>query len=315
MHLSTSVLGLKFPHPVIVAAGKWTWTADQWKEMANAGAGGITTKSFWNHDHKGNPDPVVVAKPSWTLNAVGLPDHGPEHSEGELTQFLPNPPVPLIVSILGLDAEEYAANARRIRPLGPSAFEVNLSSPTFLKLKGTFFDTDEAMRILPAVKQEAGDVPVFVKLSPNIPDIGAFAAKCVEAGADGITAINTLGTGLAIDAATRLPILSATRGGLSGGGIKPLALRCIADIYAATEGKVPIIGIGGMLTGEDAAEMLLAGASLVGVASAVLNEGAGAPKRIADELSAWGDAHGVKDVSELVGGMHRAVAAKVAAAK
>jgi dihydroorotate dehydrogenase (NAD+) catalytic subunit len=125
----------------------------------------------------------VVARDNWTLNAVGLPDNGPEHSEGELKKFLPNPPVPLIVSILGMDAEEYAANARRILPLKPSAFEVNLSSPTFLKLKGTFFDSEEAMRILPAVKKEAGNIPVFVKLSPNIADIGAFAKACVAIGA------------------------------------------------------------------------------------------------------------------------------------
>lgn len=310
MQLSRTVLGLNFPHPVILASGKWAWTAAQWKEAVAAGAGGITTKSFWNHEHTGNPDPVVVARDAWTLNAVGLPDNGPEHSEGELKQFLPDPSVPLIVSILGMDEEEYAANARRILPLQPSAFEVNLSSPTFLKLKGTYFDAGEAMRILPAVKKEAGNIPVLVKLSPNIADIGAFAKACVDAGADGITAINTLGTGLAIDAAARLPILSATRGGVSGAGIKPFALRCVADIYAATKGAVPIIGVGGMMTGEDAAEMLLAGASLVAVATAVQTQGYGAAKRIADELNAWGDAQGVKDVSELTGGMHKAMSEK-----
>ena len=305
MKLSQKILGLTFAHPAIVSAGKWSWTADDWQQAIDRGAAGITTKSFWNHEHKGNDDPVLVESSAWTLNAIGLPDYGPEHSEAELKKVLPNPTVPLIVSILGLDADEYAANARRILPLGPSAFEVNMSSPTFLKLKGAFFDVDEAMKILPAVKNEAGDVPVFVKLSPNIPDIGAFAARCVEAGADGITAINTLGTGLAIDLKTRKPILSAKRGGLSGPGIKPLAVRCIADIYDATKGSVPIIGICGVITGGDALELMMAGASLVGVASGILREGFGIFRKIGREMTEWCEENGVIDIQEIVGAMHR----------
>lgn len=308
MPLPQTLLGLTFPNPVLVSAGKWAWTAEDWKAAVSAGAGGITTKSFWAEQRAGNPEPVVVTEAEWTLNAVGLPDHGPAHSEGELRKFLPDPPVPLIVSIVGMNAEEYAANARRILPLKPSAFEVNLSSPTFLKLRGGFFDVDEAIRILPAVKAESGDVPVFVKLSPNIPDIGGFAARCVEAGADGITAINTLGTGLAIDAETRLPILSAVRGGVSGAGIKPLALRCIADIYAATEGKVPVIGVGGITRGRDIAEMLLAGASLVGLATVLQREGMAGLTRVLTEFDTWCVEHGIADVRELTGGMHRAMA-------
>jgi len=304
MDLQQDILGLSFDSPLIVAAGKWSWTANDWQGFVDAGAGGITTKSFWNHVHEGNPEPTIVQSDMWTLNAVGLPDKGPEHSSGELQQFLPQSSVPLIVSILGLDAAEYADNAKRIVALQPSALEINLSSPTFLKLKGTYFDADEAAAIVPAVKQEAGDIPVFVKLSPNIPDIGAFAARCVKAGADGITAINTLGTGIAIDLMTRKPLLSATRGGLSGPGIKPLAVRCIADIYKATEGKVPIIGVGGVATGEDAIEFIMAGASLVGLASVLLKEGGSAFKRIQQEIQVWCDAQGVNDIAELRGVLH-----------
>lgn len=304
MSFSQTLLGLNFANPIICASGKWAWTAEHVEELCKAGAGGITTKSFWNHMHVGNQEPVLVQTETWTLNAVGLPDFGPEHSSKELTQMLAHPTVPIIVSILGLTAEEYAENAARIAALRPSAVEVNLSSPTFLKLKGTFFDADEAAAIIPAVKKEIGSIPVFVKLSPNIPDIGAFAARCVSAGADGITAINTLGTGLAIDLETRKPILSAKRGGISGSGIKPLAVRCIADIYEATEGKTPIIGVGGVMTGEDAIELMMAGANLVGLASALLRDGSSAFPRIQREMEYWAASHGVQDISELVGAIH-----------
>jgi dihydroorotate dehydrogenase (NAD+) catalytic subunit len=308
MKLSQTLFGIDFPNPVIVSGGKWAWTAEDWRAAAKAGAGAVTTKSFWAHEHTGNPEPVVASGDEWTLNAVGLPDFGPEHSGGEMKDYLADPPVPLIVNIVGMTADEYAENARRLRELKPAAVEVNLSSPTFLKLRGTFFDVEEAIRIVPAVKKEAGDIPVVVKLSPNVPDIGGFAARCVDAGADGIVAINTLGTGLAIDPVTRLPILSAVRGGVSGPGIKPLALRCVADIYAATEGTVPIIGVGGMMRGQDVAEMLLAGASLVGLATAIHREGMPALTRVRGEFERWCEEHQIGDVRELVGGMHRAMA-------
>jgi len=306
MTLSQHILGLHFSHPLITAAGMWTWTADQWRDAVEHGAAGITTKSYWAHEHTGNAEPVFVHTDAWTLNAVGLPDKGPAHVEAQLKEFLPNPAVPLIVSLVGLDPEGYLQNARQIAPFKPSAFEINMSSPTFLKLRGTFFDADEAASIIPAVKKEAGDIPVFVKLSPNIPDIGAFAARCVEAGVDGITAINTLGTGMAIDLKTRTPILSAKRGGVSGPGIKPLSVRCIADIYDATKGAVPITGVGGVMTGEDVVELMMAGASLVGLATAILREGMPAFGRIRNELEIWCEKEGVSDITELTGVMHRA---------
>ncbi len=304
MNLKNTILGLKFSNPIMIASGKWAWNVQDWEALVEAGAGGITTKSFWNHEHKGNPEPTVVQTDEWTLNAVGLPDHGPEHSEGELKKFLPAKDVPLIVSILGMDEKEYADNARRIAPLKPSAFEINISSPTFLKLKGTAFDAEEAVKIVPAVKKEAGDIPVFVKLSPNIPDIGAFAVECIAAGADGISAINTLGTGVALDPITGKSLLSAKRGGLSGPGIKPLALRCVCDVYEATNGQVPIIGIGGVMTGEDVIDMMRAGASLVGLATAVLKDGPKAVTRIQKEFVQWCTTHNVENVADLIGQMH-----------
>src|SRR3990167_990286 len=250
------------------------------------------------------------------LNAVGVPDAGPAKAREEIGDYMKwNPAegpelsrrVPLIANIIGLSAEEFAAIAREIAPLKPDAFEVNLSTPTFLKLRGKLFaeDEKEVADILGAVKKEIGGIPMFVKLTPNVANIGEIAAAAVRAGADGITAINTLGPGMAIDLKSRMPILAAHKGGLSGPALKPIAVRCIAEIYEATEGKVPIIGTGGVYTGEDAIEMMLAGASLIGIGTAVAERGIDVFKKICEEMQLWCTNEGVENVSDLVGAMHQ----------
>lgn len=271
------------------------------------GAGAITTKSIWLKEHQGNRNPVIVATEHWTLNAVGVPDAGADKAREEIASYKADPPAPLIASIIGLVTEDFAEIARTLAPLQPDFFEVNLSTPTFWKLRGKLFseDQDEVAAILRAVKKEAGDIPVFVKLTPNVSNIGEIAKAAVGAGADGITAINTVGPAMAIDLKSRMPILAAHRGGLSGPGIKPIAVRCIADIFAATEGKTPIIGTGGVFTGEDAIELLLAGASLVGIGTAVATRGIEVFKNVCAEMEVWCGEEGVEDVKDLVGGMHR----------
>ena len=306
MNLAQDILGISFQNPFVTASGKWGWESSDTIAAANAGVGGVTTKSFWSHEHQGNAEPVFYGTEHWSLNAVGLADLGRDHSDQQIADYLSSGTgVPLIVSILGMTADEYAENAAHMASLNPAALEVNISSPTFLKLKGGYFDPDEVVEVIPAVKQAAGSVPVFVKLTPNIADIGGFAARCVEAGADGITAINTVGPGMSIDVETRQPVISAGRGGVSGPGIKPIAVRCVADIYEATEGCVPIIGTGGVSSGADAVEMMMAGASLVGVGTAVLREGFDVFTRFVPEMEQWCESHGVGDVSELVGTLNR----------
>jgi len=155
------------------------------------------------------------------------------------------------------------------------------------------------------VKKEIGSIPMFAKLTPNVANIGEIAKACVDAGCDGITAINTAGPGMAIDLRSRMPILAAHKGGLSGPGLKPIAVRCVADIYEATGGQVPIIGTGGIYTGEDAIEMMLAGASLVGIGTAIWSRGIDVFSKVCDEMQFWCTNEGVWDVSDLVGGMHK----------
>ena len=157
MKLSQNLFGTAIDNPFVVASGKWSWEAKDWRAAEKAGAGAITTKSFWPRIHEGNPEPTVVQTEAWTLNAVGLPDHGPEHSGAQIKDYLATGKTPLFVSIVGLTPEDIAENVRRIAPLKPAAFEVNLSSPTFLKLRGSFFDENAAEEMVAAACGEAKD--------------------------------------------------------------------------------------------------------------------------------------------------------------
>jgi dihydroorotate dehydrogenase (NAD+) catalytic subunit len=307
MNLSQTVLGVEFPNPTVLASGIMGITASSWRYAVENGAGGITTKSLWPVEHAGNANPTIISTEHWTLNAVGVPDAGPEKATQEIGDFMKDHPVPLIANIIGLSADEFADIASKIAPLKPDFIEVNISTPTFLKLRGKLFaeDEGEAATILKAVRKEIGKIPMFAKLTPNVLNIGEIAQACIAAGADGITAINTAGPGMAIDLRSRMPILAAHKGGLSGPALKPIAVRCIAEIYEATEGKVPIIGTGGVYTGEDALELMLAGATLVGVGTAVGDRGMDIFSKICEEMQKWCTLEDVDNVSDMIGGMHQ----------
>ena len=307
MNLGQTILGVRFQNPTVLASGIMGITASSWRLVASHGAGGITTKSLWPVAHQGNKNPTIISTEHWSLNAVGVPDAGPEKAKEEISSFLKDKPVPLIANVIGLSADEFAWITHEIAPLKPDFFEVNLSTPTFWKLRGKLFSEDpsEAAEIIQAVKKEAKDIPVFAKLTPNVQKIENVALACAEAGVDGFCAINTVGPGMAIDLRSRMPILAAKKGGVSGPGIKPVAVRCIADIYEATEGKLPIIGTGGVYTGEDALELMLAGASLIGIGTAVGDRGMDVFKNVCDEMQMWCTNEGVWEVSDLVGGMHK----------
>lgn len=286
--------------------------ASGWRNCVAHGAGGITTKTIWLDEREGYPAPVVISTDHWTLNAVGLASPGVDAAAEEVADFLKTNEAPLIVSIGGATLEEAAQVAAKIAVLRPAMIEINLSSPSYAAIRSTLpgADRDDAADYVEAVKKSAGDVPVFAKLSPNVTDIGDIAHACVDAGADGITAINTLGPGMAIDLNSRMPILSAHRGGMSGPAVKPIAVRAIADIFAATKGMVPIIGMGGVQSGEDALELILAGASLVGIATAVATQGIDVFGRINDEITHWCTVHGVDSIDSLTGAMHQTIAEK-----
>ncbi len=312
MNLSQTILGVEFQNPTVLASGILGITASSWRQVVQGGAGGITTKSLWPEEHKGNPNPTIISTDKWTLNAVGVPDAGPEKAKEEIGDYMKDHPVPLIANIIGLSVEQFASIAEVVASLKPDMVEVNLSTPTFLKLRGKLFaeDEKEAGAILKAVKKEIGSIPMFVKLTPNVTNIGEIAKACVDSGADGITAINTAGPGMAIDLRSRMPILAAHKGGLSGPALKTIAVRCVAEIYEATEGKTPIIGTGGVYTGEDALEMMLAGASLVGIGTAVWERGTDIFQKVCDEMQMWCTNEGVWEIKDMIGGMHKELQAR-----
>jgi len=304
---SQTILGVQFKNPTVLASGIWGITASSWRRVAKNGAGAVTTKSLWLKEHKGHPNPTIISTEHWTLNAVGVPDAGIEKAREEIGDYMRDHPIPLIANIIADTVSNYARTAAEIVKLKPDFLEVNISCPNVEDEFGKPFacDAGSAADVTKAVKAVSGKTPVFIKLSPNVENIGAIADACAAAGADGFTVINTVGPGMAIDLRSRMPILSNKVGGLSGPAIKPIAVRCIADVYRATEGKFPIIGTGGVMTGEDAIELMLAGASLVGIGTAVAYRGGEVFKLVADEMADWCEKEGVKKVSELVGGMHK----------
>lgn len=313
MDLSQTILGVEFANPTVLASGILGITASSWENVAKNGCGAITTKSLWLNEHQGHKNPTIISTEHWTLNAVGVPDAGVEKAKEEIGKYMKTKPIPLIGNIIAESIENYQKTAEQIVKLMPDFLEVNISCPNVEDEFGKPFacSAPDAAAVTKAVKEVSGNIPVFIKLSPNVENITPIALACAEAGADGFTAINTVGPGMAIDLRSRMPILANKVGGLSGPGIKPIAVKLVADIYKATEGKLPIIGTGGIYTGEDAIELMLAGASLIGIGTAVGDRGVEVFRLVTEEMNAWGDSEGIKNVTELVGGMHQAVSESV----
>ncbi len=307
MNLSQTILGVTFANPTVLASGILGITASSWQYAVQNGAGAVTTKSLWLHEHKGHRNPTIISTEHWTLNAVGVPDAGPQKATEEIGLFNAQKTVPLIANIIAESIENFALTAEAILPLKPDFLEVNISCPNVEDELGRPFacSAPDAAAVTKAVKKVSGKTPVFIKLSPNVDSIAAIALACADAGADGFTVINTVGPGMAIDLRSRMPILANHTGGLSGPGIKPIAVRCTADVYRATEGKLPIIGTGGIYTGEDALEIMLAGASLVGIGTAVGDRGVDVFAKVCEEMQLWCTNEGVWEIKDIVGGMHK----------
>ncbi len=264
--LSINLPGLQLPNPTMLASGVLGYTAESFERVAKAGAGAVVTKSISAQSRMGYANPTVVQVESGLINAMGLPNPGIDVFSAEIKQCKLTVNIPLIVSVFGYSAEDYAAVAKKAVVAGADAVELNVSCP---HVKQTGAEIGQDLKILSEVVEQtkaAINKPLIVKLSPNVADITVLAKAAVAAGADALTAVNTL-KAIAIDAETMTPILNNIRGGLSGSAIKPVALRCVYDISESC--NVPLIGCGGVSNWRDAIEFFLAGASAVQIGTEV----------------------------------------------
>ena len=302
--LSVTYCGVTFPNSLILPSGIAQEIPADHERAIKAGAGGITTKSLTIEPREGNPLPRVAKYEQGFLNSVGLRGPGLVKGKVLIEEFLKTSPVPVIVSVFATNVRDFMRFAEELCPLQPPLFELNLSCPNVdddmgkpLGLGG-----ESSAAAVRAVKKIAGNIPVLAKLTPNVPNIAEVAKACEQAGADGIVAINTAGPGMLIDITRRKPILGAKRGGMSGPAIRPLAVRCVYDIYEAV--KIPIIGMGGVTTWQDTVEMMMAGATLIGVGSVTYFKGYGVYEEIKQGLQAYMQKEGIKNLKELVGVAH-----------
>lgn len=304
MNLETVFCGVKFRNPLVLASGVLGVTGASLRYVVENGAGGVTTKSIWRTGHKGHPNPVVIANDHFMLNAVGLPDAGIEKAHLEIGEYMKHQPAPLIANIVEARIEDFAEVAEKVSALKPDLIEVNISCPNVEDEFGKPFSCSrkDAAAVTAAVRART-KLPIIIKLTPNVLNIVEIAKACVDAGADGFCAINTVGPGMVVDIETREPVLANKVGGVSGPAIKPLAIKAVYDIHKALP-NIPIIGTGGITTGEDALEMIMVGATLVGIGTAVYYRGVDCFAKINEEMIAWGKKHNVKNVQELRGSAH-----------
>jgi len=299
--LEVEVAGLRLRNPTVLASGVLGVSASLAKRVEEAGAGAFTTKTVTREPRRGYMNPTFVVLEHGYLNAVGLANPGIEHFCQELREMRESLSIPVILSVGGGSAEELVEVARRGVECGAQAVELNVSCP---HVRGMGVElghrADEVAGAVGEIRRLG--VPVLVKLSVHH-DYIRLAEACLDSGASGFTAINTV-RGMAIDIYARKPVLSNVYGGYSGPAIRPIAVRVVYELYEAFPG-VPIIGVGGVDGWEAALELILAGASAVGVGSAIAEKDLAIFEEIVRGLKEYMEREGFSSIKELVGLAHR----------
>ena len=303
--LSTSLGSLQLAAPTMTASG----CAAAGRELAQFGdvasLGAVVTKSIMLNPRSGRATPRMAETPSGMLNSIGLQGPGLDaFLEKDLSWLVENR-VTTIVSIAGGSVEEFREIASRLRDVpGIAGLEVNISCPN-VESRGQVFacDPNSASAVIEAVRAEwTSSAPILAKLSPDVTDIVTIARSVADAGADGVSMINTL-LGMVIDVDNMRPLLGGRTGGLSGPAIRPVAVRAVYQVHAALP-DLPILGMGGIRTGHDALEFIAAGASAVSIGTVVFGD-PGAPWRVAAELGQELEARGYGSLREVVGAAHK----------
>jgi len=300
-HLAVKIKELALKNPVMTASGTFGYGMEFEDFIDVNRLGGIIVKGTTGSRREGNPYPRMAETPSGMLNAVGLQNKGVDVFVSDIYPKIRHYQTPVIVNVSGSTIDEYLTVAEKINALEDiPAIELNISCPN-VKEGGMAFGTNcvSAHNVVEAVRKIYHKT-LIVKLSPNVGNIAEIAKAVEDAGADSVSLINTL-LGIAINANTRKPVLSTITGGLSGPAVKPIALRMVWQVYKAV--KIPIVGLGGIMNATDAIEFLLAGATAIQVGTANFID----PQvtiKIIDGIEEYCERHGVKDVKELIGGIH-----------
>ena len=256
MNLTIDFCGINFKNPTVLASGILGVTADSLHYIMKNGAGGVTSKSVNTAGRKGHPNPIITTYEGGMMNAVGLSNPGIEYKIEGIAEFKKKSDAPFLLSIFAETVSEFEFLAKKADESAADIIEVNISCPNVEDEFGKPF------ALCPGVPEEVTKLvkantkkPVLIKLSPNVPNIGAICKEVEAAGADGVTLINTVGPGLVINIETASPILANKVGGMSGPSIKPIAVKAVYDAYKAV--KIPILGMGGITYGRDAIEIMM----------------------------------------------------------
>lgn len=295
-NLNVEICGVKFKNPVIAASGTYGF-GREFDEIYDISAiGGISTKGLTNEPRLGNPVPRIAEGHGVILNAVGLQNPGVEHFIKYDLDFLKSKGIVIIANVAGNTLEDYGKICKKLDGL-VDMVELNISCPNVhaggmaLGIKPKNIE-----EVTELAKSNLKKTPLIVKLSPNVESISANARAAENGGADCISLVNTF-MGMVIDLEKRKPVIANNTGGVSGAGIKPIALKMVYE--AAHAVKIPVIGMGGIMTGKDALEFMCAGAKAVQVGTANFADALAMP-RIIKEMNDWLDAHNIKDVNEIV---------------
>ena len=300
--LSINLCNIKLVNPTILASGILGTTKALLRRVAENGAGAVTIKSVSIEPREGHKNPTVITFEGGMLNAVGYSNPGVDAAAIEFAS-IEDVGAPVIASVIGTQQEDFVQVINRLSESRFSAIEIPLScphTPGFGMLAGqgtpqTTFDITSAVR-------KVTKLPLFVKISPNIPEICTVAKAAEDAGADAITAVNSMGPGMAINIEAQKPVLSFKVGGVTGDALRPIAIRCVYDIYKAV--KIPIIGVGGISTGRHAIEMIMAGASAIGIGTGIYYRGIDVFKKVCEEMTQWMQENGFYSINSIVGIAH-----------
>ena len=296
--LKVNIGKLSLKNPVLTASGTFGYGLEFQDFVPLEGIGGIIVKGTTLHPREGNDYPRMAETASGMLNCVGLQNKGVDYFCEQIYPQLKDIDTNFIVNVSGSTLEDYTECAARIDALEKiPAIELNISCPN-VKQGGMAFGTscEGAASVVKAVRERYGKT-LIVKLSPNVTDIAEIARACEDEGADSVSLINTL-MGMAIDIEKRRPVLSIATGGLSGPAVKPVALRMVWQVAKAV--KIPVVGLGGIMTAEDAIEFFMAGATAIEIGTANFIDPT-ATIKVRDGINDWLDRHGCQSIQEIIG--------------